>query len=229
MADPPRPIDYASSTTYGQIDIRREVDLLVITIPPPVMRRTILARIVRGVAACAGIGATAAALTLFATTGRRWQYNTGLLVSTGVALTGVVALSLAALARITRTGTRPTFIRATAAEIELKEPRWRGTRSLRWPASDVIDVSVRERGVLPVIVRYIEFRLVLRGEWIQDVDIPWNGNGALAAIEDNLRDVLGLPPDSAPRAAAIAPPAPAPPAAEATAPTSSEVPPSPPR
>ncbi|HWE98053.1 MAG TPA: hypothetical protein VG269_29170 [Tepidisphaeraceae bacterium] len=67
-----------------------------------------------------------------------------------------------------------------------------------WAVGQIVDVSIRVGGGLlagfrPVLV----LQLMLSNGEVCRIAIPWRNGDPMIEVEDNLRDVLGLPPSAA--------------------------------
>jgi len=191
MPDSPNIIEYPSAVNPGEIQIRRDGPNLVIIIPPPALWRSLLVVSVRGVGHCLFL----VALILFIVA----VLNTNSPASSvdiSIAWLGIPIGMLWTVFRFTLTasaGTQPTTLVASAKQLEMIRPRPYFAQSRTWPAAELADISVREGRILAVLAPHVIFQVILTGDRVENFEIAWNGVGALVSIEDNLRDVLGLP------------------------------------
>ncbi len=186
MPEPRQIIEYARAAVARESQIRREGDELTITIPPPPFWRMTILALLR-ISTLLTLFAIAAAVFYLLDT-----HSAASPLIFPCALLPAVILTLLRITRVALAGSQPTVIRASPLGLQIA-PRGMTFLNCNWLATELIDLEVRQGGIFPLFAKNIHLRVVFTGERIESYSIPWNGSGALANIEDNLRDILALP------------------------------------
>ena len=170
------------------MDIRREgPDLAIILAPQPFGRAMVMRTVPLGLALA--ISAIFGSVVLSASDqgARIWAA----VFSAGFATAAV--RSFLRLVGFARNGQIPAVIRVSPAALSVHS-KLLGRRGFReWPKNAISDVSLRHAGFMRGVLTQIRLQVVLHNEFAEVAYIPASGGEPLAVIEDNLRDVLGLP------------------------------------
>jgi hypothetical protein len=185
------------SAVASRVSYERVLGALVITVPaPPVVVPVVAAALI--VISC---GLPAMALLTFdgfEVFRNHSVRSEDLCVWAG--MTPFVLAAIWAIRRImfmTKGGRLPTVIRVRPEGLEIDA---RGSlRPVRhtWAAGQIADVSIRvSGGLLAGFMPVLLLQLVLDDGQVCRVPIPWRHGDPMIEVEDNLRDVLGLPPST---------------------------------
>jgi len=180
-------IDYVRAPVQvDRLEIRREGDTLVVLIPPP----KVLQLVWPILSDVSWLALVAIGLALWVLT--RMSGGSAVLFLAVVTLDWAF-LSVQTVVRVVRVVTqrnRASVVRASPSWFSVDCRTARSPCTADWRACEVVDVSVRQAGMIPGLARYIRLQLDLTGDRRRILFIPWTGKGALLAIEDNLRDAL---------------------------------------
>jgi|SRR5947209_7822430 len=185
-------LDYAPSAA-AVFGWRREGAALVLTVPPlPLWRK--LPWIMLPLAVGSGavpLGALACAVVAIGY--GQWGLRLVLAPVVGLATLAVGWLSWLEFKRRLRLARRPMAIRMMAEELDVTAPGASPEGRRVWPRGQVLDVAAVAAGAVPALQPYLDL-------WVTTADVekavvrfPWPRNEPMAQVEDNLRDVLGLP------------------------------------
>jgi len=190
MSDPPQFFDSARARVAREIHLFREGANPPSTIPPPPFWRLMTLAFLRAGTLIVLFGI--AALVVF-------TVNPGTVFPLAIpcAVLPALILMLLRITRVAFAGSQPTIIRASPLGLQVA-PRGMTYLNCNWSAIQLADIGVRECGAFPLFARDIQLQLIFTADRIETHNIPWNGVGALANIEDTLRDVLALPRKSKP-------------------------------
>ena len=188
MPNSPQIIEYARASDAQEIRIRREGDEILIFIPAPPFWRLMTLALIRLSTLILLLGVVA---LMFYSSNPRSIFP---LVLPWILLPASILVTIS-FTRVALAGSQPTLIRASRHSLAIS-PRGMAFLDFKWPASELRDIGVRQTGAFPILAHNVELRLILNEDRIETYNIPWNGLGALANIEDNLRDILGLVHDS---------------------------------
>jgi hypothetical protein len=170
---------------------------LVIVIPPPSMGRLMAARGI-GVAAFGIISMLCLIAFLGILNARRGldRAVVGILalITLGVGRAFVKAVWSSILTA--RHGRISSVLRISSISLEITTPTLKKKTPVRWDRNMIVDVGVRAGGVMPILLPYIRIQVSLIDDTADVILLPCRGNEPLATIEDNIRDVIGLPAPS---------------------------------
>jgi hypothetical protein len=194
----PPVVDYARAfVAPDQIEVRTEGDSVVVIIPPPPLLRFVSHAVVWGFVVSVVL---AAGFVIFvaAISDSGGQLSAGKLATTACA--GLVVGGLLTIVRVLQAvamGNLAGTIRISDHDMEVRSPAAFAIRSRRWPAASVRDVAVGEAGAMGAFVVLVRLQIIFDDERVEQLRLPWNGNGSLALMENRLREALHLSPPAA--------------------------------
>lgn len=193
MADdvPPPVISYHSAELRQEaIGIHRDGDDLIIVLAPVHSARLLLSQLLP-------IGALASVVLFLSVV---WFMvgasisEEGFLLLLPLALCGTLLVwMLIRFIPIARFGRIPTVFRASRQRLQLIAPMLGRRGQKTWLASEIVDLSVRLAGAVPVLMEFIRLQVCSIDDRLDVVLIPSPKGQSLKVLEDALRQATGLP------------------------------------
>jgi hypothetical protein len=170
---------------------------LVITVPaPPVIVPIVAAA---AVALLCGIPALAVlAIESYSVLQNRSVGSESVCVFIGTSPFVLAAIwALRRMLFMSKGGRLPTVIRVRPEGLEIDARGSVRPVQHTWAAGQIVDISIRVGGGLLAGFRpVLMLQLMLSNGEVCRVPIPWRHGDPMIEVEDNLRDVLGLPPSA---------------------------------
>ena len=191
MADdlPPPVIDYRPAAAQQTIGIHKDGDDMVIVLAPVHSARLMLSQLLP--IGALGLVVLFLSILWFQAISPTGQESFLLFLPLALCGTLLVAL-LVRFIPIARFGRIPTVFRASRQRLQLIAPMLGRQGAKTWPAEEIVDLSVRLAGAVPVLMEFIRLQVCSADDRVDVVLVPSCKGQSLKTLEDLLRETLGL-------------------------------------
>jgi hypothetical protein len=179
----------------GEVTFEREGEVLTITIPPgPVVLKIIWRSVLLFLFVFPIVGITIGVVSSLIGGGLHGGGDEITCIGfTAVFLVLAALATLGSILRLERNRKVPSIVRVWPAGIEVETGETRGTTAIRLPRDRIADVRIHPANV--GFSHRVQLEIASTDDTLHVAAIPWPRGYPMIALEDNIRDVLRLPPE----------------------------------